>query len=83
MFLRSSGAESSIIRVTSSFKWMRFVKTPLFLISFAKKTFLRAERKEKGDKKAKLFHNITLKALKNQCLLIPLACIRIILILMN
>lgn len=83
MFLRSSGAESSIIRVTSSFKWMRFVKTPLFLISFAKKAFLRAERKEKGDKKAKLFHNITLKALKNQCLLIPLACIRIILILMN
>lgn len=44
---------------------------------------MRAERKEKGDKKAELFQNITLKALKYQYLLIPLACIRIILILMN
>lgn len=44
---------------------------------------MRSERKEKGDKKAKLFQNVTLKALKYQYLLIPLVCIRIILILMN
>lgn len=50
---------------------------------FCKGAFARAERKERGDKKAKLFQNITLKALKYQYLLIPLACIRIILILMN
>lgn len=50
---------------------------------FCKRAFVRAERKERGDKKAKLFQNITLKALKYQYLLIALACIRIILILMN
>lgn len=41
---------------------------------------MRAERKEKGDKKAKLFQSITLKY---QYLIILLACIRIILIPMN
>lgn len=50
---------------------------------FCKQAFMRTERKEKGDKKAKQSQNITLKALKHQYLLIPLACIRIILILMK
>lgn len=49
---------------------------------FCKQAFMRTERK-KGDKKAKQSQNMTLKALKYQYLLIPLACIRIILILMK
>lgn len=62
---------------------MKFVKTPLFLISFCKRAFVRAERKEKGDKKAKLFQSITSNSLKYQYSVILLACIRIILIPMN
>lgn len=41
---------------------------------------MRTEREEKGHKKAKQSQNMTLKY---QYLLIPLACIRIILILVN
>lgn len=36
VFLQSSGVESSIIRMIPSFKWMRLVRTPLILRSFAK-----------------------------------------------
>lgn len=49
---------------------------------FSKQAFMKTERKEKGCKKAKQSQNMTLKSLKYQYLLIPLACIRIILILM-
>lgn len=44
---------------------------------------MRTERKEKGHRRAKQSQNMTLKSLKYQYLIIPLARIRIILILMN